>query len=208
MPGSPAAPESTGSDSAWSGESETPAWCTPPDYNPDDNDLEDLKGYRPGGFFPIHLGDYLKCGRFRVFHKLGSGRSATVWLCRDYKEGTWAAVRILKAELSVAEDSDFDPYQTFWAAMRGVPAEELKEAHLILPYVEFWESSANGLHQCFALPLLGSDISDLFFDLSKDYLPALVKHRCYQALEALDFLHSRDLCFGGKSSIFDIAPPR
>lgn len=111
-------------------------------------------------------------------------------------------MRILKAELSVADGSDSDPNQPFRSAIRGLLAEELEKAHLVLPYAGFLESSTNGVHQCFVLLLLGGEICVLLFDLEKDYLPTLVKHRYYQALEALDFLHSRDLCFGREYCIF------
>ncbi|RCI12035.1 hypothetical protein L249_0535 [Ophiocordyceps polyrhachis-furcata BCC 54312] len=40
-----------------------------------DDDLERLHGYRPGGYFPIHIDDELHDGQYRIVHKLGHGGS-------------------------------------------------------------------------------------------------------------------------------------
>ena len=44
-----------------------------------------IEEYRPGKFHPIHLGDLLDHGRYRVIRKLGYGSYSTVWLARDDK---------------------------------------------------------------------------------------------------------------------------
>ena len=46
-------------------------------------DAEDPDGYVTERFYPVKLGDVFKNGRYRVFHKLGWGGYATVWLARD-----------------------------------------------------------------------------------------------------------------------------
>lgn len=45
--------------------------------------LEWSELYRPGGFHPIHLGDMLKDGQYRIMRKLGYGSFSTVWLAVD-----------------------------------------------------------------------------------------------------------------------------
>src|SRR3569833_2061178 len=58
------------------------------DYIPDDTEFapferENAFDYRPGGFHPVILGDFLDPDqRFKVVSKLGHGGFATVWLCR------------------------------------------------------------------------------------------------------------------------------
>ena len=45
---------------------------------------ENFLDYRPGGFHPVALGDPLKGGRYKIYHKLGYGGFSTVWVARDY----------------------------------------------------------------------------------------------------------------------------
>lgn len=46
---------------------------------------EPLALYRSGGYHPVHLGDTMHGGRYKIMHKLGWGRDGTVWLARDTK---------------------------------------------------------------------------------------------------------------------------
>lgn len=46
---------------------------------------ENFLDYRPGGFHPVALGDTLKDGRYKIYHKLGYGGFSTVWVARDYR---------------------------------------------------------------------------------------------------------------------------
>jgi serine/threonine-protein kinase SRPK3 len=46
---------------------------------------ENVLNYRPGGYHPVVLGDTLKDGRYKIYHKLGYGGFSTVWVARDSK---------------------------------------------------------------------------------------------------------------------------
>lgn len=46
-------------------------------------DAEPLPRYKPGGYHPVHLGDCLKDGRYKILHKLGWGGYSTVWAALD-----------------------------------------------------------------------------------------------------------------------------
>ena len=48
-----------------------------------DIDAEPLHRYKMGGYHPVHLGDRLSNGRYKVLHKLGWGGYSTVWAARD-----------------------------------------------------------------------------------------------------------------------------
>lgn len=61
------------------------------------DNIEDIEGYRPGGYHPVHLGDILG-ERYKVLHKLGSGGFSTTWLTRDVVGRGYFALKILKAE--------------------------------------------------------------------------------------------------------------
>jgi hypothetical protein len=46
---------------------------------------ENFLNYRPGEYHPVVLGDTLKDGRYKIYHKLGHGSFSTVWVVRDYR---------------------------------------------------------------------------------------------------------------------------
>ena len=64
------------------------------------DNVEDVEKYTTGGSHPIHLGDTLKSGRYRVLHKLGYGRFATVWLVHDKLHGSLVSIKVLIADAS------------------------------------------------------------------------------------------------------------
>ncbi|KAL9126699.1 MAG: hypothetical protein Q9175_007877 [Cornicularia normoerica] len=64
------------------------------------DNVEDVEKYRSGGFHPIHLGDALKGGRYRVLHKLGYGGFSTVWLARDENQNKLVSLKVLTADAS------------------------------------------------------------------------------------------------------------
>jgi len=50
-------------------------------YNKQSNvvfEEENFLDYRPGGYHPVALGDTLKDGRYKIYHKLGHGSFSTV----------------------------------------------------------------------------------------------------------------------------------
>jgi serine/threonine-protein kinase SRPK3 len=47
------------------------------------DDEEEISGYVPGGYHPVHVGDTFAGGRYQVIRKLGWGHFSTVWLARD-----------------------------------------------------------------------------------------------------------------------------
>ncbi|KAH9873391.1 hypothetical protein J1614_005789, partial [Plenodomus biglobosus] len=50
-----------------------------------DIDAEPLHRYKDGGYHPIHLGEILHEGRYKILHKLGWGGYSTVWAARDQR---------------------------------------------------------------------------------------------------------------------------
>jgi hypothetical protein len=52
-----------------------------------DIDAEPLHRYHSGGYHPVHLGDCLSNGRYKILHKLGWGGYSTVWAARDIRSG-------------------------------------------------------------------------------------------------------------------------
>ncbi|KAF4498623.1 dis1-suppressing kinase dsk1 [Fusarium agapanthi] len=80
---------------------------TPPSRTPGDQErrfkditspCEWIEDYRPGGFHPVHLGDLLNDGQFKVIRRLGEGAYSTVWLAHDLRNSRYVALKILIPE--------------------------------------------------------------------------------------------------------------
>ncbi|KAK0703973.1 kinase-like domain-containing protein, partial [Lasiosphaeria miniovina] len=154
--------------------------------------VEDVNDYREGGFHPVVIGDLLgECGRFRVVDKLGDGGCGTVWLCRDQAENKWRAVKILSAHMS-HNCRDIIALDHFTSM--GIGREQREENHVFLPLDHFWIKGPNGDHLCHVLPLLGPSLRVLM-DTYRDN-GALLKDISFQLVEAMDFIHSADICHG------------
>lgn len=74
-----------------------------PDYGFQE-DVESFRGYVPGGYHPVLLGDELASGRYKVAHKLGYGASSTVWLARDQVEERYVAIKITVADRQATQE--------------------------------------------------------------------------------------------------------
>lgn len=172
-------------------------------YQPldDPEDLEDVEQYKRGGYHPVHLGDQLD-DRFEVFHKLGFGPDATVWLCLDIMTQNWRAVKIMRASLSslspLASSSFPDETARTCEALRliqhfetkGINAEEAGRYHVVIPDESFQINGPNGTHVCFVLPVLGPSI------LSKLNAPETHGEMLRQVAESLRFLHEHGVRHG------------
>jgi serine/threonine-protein kinase SRPK3 len=61
--------------------------ASPEEMSPvSDMEEEEIGGYVPGGYHPIHVGDKFNNGRYVVVRKLGWGHFSTVWLTRDTRQ--------------------------------------------------------------------------------------------------------------------------
>jgi serine/threonine-protein kinase SRPK3 len=56
---------------------------TPENLSALPDEEEEISGYCPGGYHPVHVGDVFANGRYTVVRKLGWGHFSTVWLARD-----------------------------------------------------------------------------------------------------------------------------
>jgi len=167
------------------------------DYIPDDTEFapferENAFDYRPGGFHPVILGDFLDPDqRFKVVSKLGHGGFATVWLCRDTKENSWRAVKIMKADNSNEEACSELRIAKLFADVDGAT---LAGNHIVLPLEHLSIDGPNGRHLCLVLPLLACPIKDAWFKHGGN--AAWRKEVGYQLAQAVAFLHSRGVCHG------------
>lgn len=73
---------------------------------------EPVDSYRPGGYHPVHFGDFLCNKRYEVVRKLGFGQSSTVWLARNT------------------------------SYVLGFPPKTYTHIFFSFPYLSFWEDDA------------------------------------------------------------------
>ncbi|KAK9425895.1 putative EKC/KEOPS complex subunit BUD32 [Seiridium unicorne] len=156
-----------------------------------ENSVEDVEGYKKGGFHPVHLNEVLN-DRFEVLHKLGYGGFGTVWLCWDKTRSKWCAVKIL-----AADHSDNGREQKILGYLTSnASAEELQLNRIAVPSERFWLEGPNGRHLCHVLPLFGPSVNDwrLLQDDEDQEAMAKVKDVCYQIAEGMAYLHRFGVC--------------
>jgi serine/threonine protein kinase len=68
--------------------------------------VEDVQDYRPGGYHPLYLGDYLQSARFMVLRKLGYGSYSTVWLAKDQRFILFAII-LMQTSLLIFSKQNF-----------------------------------------------------------------------------------------------------
>ena len=154
-----------------------------------DDELEEKEMYQPGGFHPVHLGDTLgNNGRYKVIHKLGYGGFATVWLCRDIEMLRYVALKII-----IADASENSP--ELKVLSKNLDSTQTGGDKIVIPENHFWIDGPNGSHLCLVLPVMGPDVSSIFFrpvDIGK-----LSRSIAFQAVQGIAFLHSNGICHGG-----------
>ncbi len=61
-----------------------------------DSEDQGIQDYKNGGYHPVHVGQVL-LGRYVMIQKIGWGHFSTVWLVKDFKYETYAALKIQKS---------------------------------------------------------------------------------------------------------------
>lgn len=159
-----------------------------------DEDVERLRGYRPGEYNSIHLDDELNDGQYRVIHKLGHGTYATVWLClvQSTNEPSYVAIKIFRASQG-EDDREF----VMAAKLKGEGLGATQ--HLCLPTNQFTDQSPSGMHICVVYPMVGPSvrIAASIFHGEESKIRNLQTISA-DMVKALAALHSRGICHGGK----------
>ncbi|KAK6066408.1 serine/threonine-protein kinase SRPK3 [Seiridium cupressi] len=153
---------------------------------------EDIERYRPGGFHPVHIGDYLDDDqRFVVLHKLGFGSSSTVWLCFDQYSQSYKAIKVVAADES--------PLRCHDSAEVDALAQKAKEEglyHSIITTLEnFWIEGPNGQHLCLVMPVLGPNLLDGLEGAGLD-TPEYLTDLCFDLAATVGYLHEHGIVHG------------
>ncbi|KAF2157318.1 kinase-like protein [Myriangium duriaei CBS 260.36] len=158
-----------------------------------DLDEEPVQCYKPGGYHPIHIGDRVKDGQYKILHKLGWGAFSTVWAARDKETNQNVAVKILQAAAS-GKDRELRTLQSLKQLQRSHRGYQ----HLNSLHDSFQQRSPNGLHDCLVLDLTGPSVQGFIGHHIEDgRLPGKqAKLVARQALQALACLHEQNIGHG------------
>ncbi|KAI0152124.1 kinase-like domain-containing protein [Hypoxylon sp. NC0597] len=155
--------------------------------------VEDREKYRPGGYHPIHLDDYIDpLKRFQVVHKLGWGASSTVWLCYDEKYRYYRSVKVMTAEQSIEKCQELQIIK----ALANVSRKELRDNYIAIPREHFWTEGPNGRHLCLVSDLLGPSLSKNSPDGTGIHTPDFLTDLTFQVSKGLQYLHNKGICHG------------
>ncbi|KAJ7469617.1 kinase-like domain-containing protein [Mycena latifolia] len=156
----------------------------------DDDDLEDVNRYGPGGLYPVKMGDILGPEnlprQYKVFAKLGWGTYSTVWLARDLLASKTVVMKFLEAA---------DSPESREAVIEHLRATSGSDAPPVLQILaSFTLSSVNGAHQVLVTePVLPVE---QFLQLEGIRTSRNLKTLVRQALEGLAFIHERGIVHG------------
>lgn len=147
---------------------------------------EPVDSYRPGGYHPIHFGDFLCNGRYEVVRKLGFGESSTVWLARNtsYIQGfvpekhqnfptrksSWGgdtdwfrafdrSSRYLAVKIKKAEESIENSELSILRYLNQKGSSDRRSLHVIALLDSFEQEGPNGRHLCLVSEALGPSVA-------------------------------------------------
>ena len=164
---------------------------TGPVYRWQNENVEELEGYSPGGYHPVQLGDEYCHRRYRILHKLGHG-SSTVWLARDSVACRYVSLKINGADAS--------KHNSEWCVLNKLHHQLLIHSgrrFVLSPLDKFWIAGPNGNHLCFVSDVLGPNLQTIRGSF-RNLLPLkLARNITVQLALSLAYMHSCDIVHGG-----------
>ena len=158
-----------------------------------DDDEEDLKDYRVGGYHPVEVGEVF-AKRYKVLCKLGWGQYSTVWLANDLFSQSLYAIKIQRSSPDYMEAAEYE--LRIFTRLRSY-SKRVKAANpdAVINVVElhdhFYHTGPNGVHMCFVYERLGGSLLDLIKHYRFKGIPTdLVRPLVVAMLSGLAFLHS------------------
>uniref|UniRef100_A0A183FUH3 non-specific serine/threonine protein kinase n=1 Tax=Heligmosomoides polygyrus TaxID=6339 RepID=A0A183FUH3_HELPZ len=159
----------------------------------DDEEQEDPRDYRRGGYHPVNIGDVFN-RRYHVIRKLGWGHFSTVWLCWDTKDKRFVAMKIVKSAdhyTEAAQDEikvSFVLHVIFPHSLVESLEEVINRPILKILDVKEW---FNSVSMVFIL-VLGCNLLKLIIRSNYQGLPLeQVRKITKQVLEGLRYLHEK-----------------
>ena len=164
------------------------------------DNVENVEKYRSGGFHPIHLGDTLKGGRYRVLHKLGYGGFSTVWLARDENQNRIISLKVLTADAS-RQPTELKLLRHLDNYVQANPWR----SNVVASLDDFTIDGPNGTHLCYVSQPGGpslSAISDSPGEIAgtRRLRASLARKLARQLAKAVSFIHDVGIVHGGTLS--------
>ncbi|CAI4231063.1 unnamed protein product [Auanema sp. JU1783] len=155
----------------------------------DDEEQEDPRDYRKGGYHPVLIGDVFN-NKYHVIRKLGWGHFSTVWLCWDTANKRFVAMKIVKSAEHYTEAA-IDEIRLLRSVRDEDPADSGREKVVQL-LDEFTVSGVNGDHVCMVFEVLGCNLLKLIIRSNYDGLHIEhVRTITRQILEGLRYMHEK-----------------
>lgn len=163
-----------------------------PIYNWQDN-VENLEGYRMGGYHPIQLGDEFSDSRYLVIHKLGYGSFSTVWLARDRMKHRYVSLKVM-----TAQRRELGLEAGVMNCLRCGDPHHPGRPFVLSLLDQFLIDGPNGRHQCLVSEAAGPSILQVTEGAHLGYLPIETAQRITGQLAlGLAYIHSCGIIHGG-----------
>lgn len=160
------------------------------------DDVENLEGYRLGGYHPIRIGDDLCNGRYCIVHKLGYGGYSTVWLAKDHVENRYVSLKVI-----IARHSERSKEVDVRDRLRCGDQHHPGRPYVLSPLNEFHISGPNGRHLCLVNEVAGPSILDVKSAAEHSMLPIeAAQNVTAQLALGLSYVHSCGIVHGGQKS--------
>ncbi|XP_070496326.1 SRSF protein kinase 3-like [Chironomus tepperi] len=158
-------------------------------FTSEEEEQESREDYRRGGYHPVKIGD-LFLQRYHVIRKIGWGHFSTVWLCFDFEDKRYVALKIVKSATNFTETAK-DEIKIL-KAVRDTDPSDPKRNKTVQLLNDFKITGVNGTHVCMVFEVLGHNLLKLIIKSQYRGIPyENVRTIIRQVLEGLDYLHSK-----------------
>lgn len=155
--------------------------------------VEKLRRYGPGGYHPTHIGDRHFDGRYEIIHKLGHGSYSTVWLARN----RWDARHVMK--VFTANISESCSEGNIPRVLNSGSPKLLAYAFVPLLLNEFIITGPSGRHRCIVSDVAGPSLAQWRESDNIWKFPVnVVRSIAAQIIWGLAYIQSRGVIHSGK----------
>lgn len=158
-------------------------------FTSEEEEQESREDYRRGGYHPVKIGD-LFLQRYHVIRKIGWGHFSTVWLCYDFEDKRYVALKIVKSATNFTETAK-DEIKIL-KAVRDTDPSDPKRNKTVQLLNDFKITGVNGTHVCMVFEVLGHNLLKLIIKSQYRGIPyENVRTIIRQVLEGLQYLHTK-----------------